>query len=58
MSGFTLVFYYIPEDKDELTMPNAFAVQKEITDITLADIETLFPLQGDFFYRFKYKYNG
>ena len=42
MSGFTLVFYYIPEDKDELTMPNAFAVQKEITDITLADIETLF----------------
>jgi hypothetical protein len=27
--GFTLVFYYVPEDKDELNMPNAFAVQKD-----------------------------
>jgi hypothetical protein len=34
-TGFTLVFYYIPEDKDELTTPNAFAVPKNQDDITL-----------------------
>ena len=57
-NNFTLVFYYVPEDKDELNMPNAFAVQKDLNDITLADIEQLFPLDGDFFFRFKYKYNN
>merc|ERR1711865_289242 len=56
--GFTLVFYYVPEDKDELNMPNAFAVQKDQSEITLSDIEELFPLDGEFFFRFKYKYNN
>jgi len=72
--GFTLVFYYIPEDLDELAMPNAYAVPKNINDITLMDIEKLFPLsqdqvkrrgqqaaedeEGPFHFRFKYKYNG
>ena len=37
--AFTLVFYYVPEDKDELTMPNAYAIPKAVNDITLADIE-------------------
>lgn len=53
-----MVFYYIPEDCDDLTMPNAFAVPKAIDDITLSDIEKLFPLEGEFFFRFKYRYNG
>ena len=47
MSGepnYTLVFYYIPEDYDELVMPNAYAVPKPLADITLSDIEDLFPL--------------
>ena len=39
-------------------MPNAFAIPKNLNDITLSDIESLFPLQGEFHYRFKYKYNG
>ena len=39
-------------------MPNAFAVPKNVTDITLQDIESLFPLEGDFHFRFKYKYTG
>ncbi len=34
-SGFTLVFYYVPEDKDELSTPNAFAVPKAQDEITL-----------------------
>jgi hypothetical protein len=57
-SGFTLVFYYVPEDKDELSTPNAFAVPKAQDEITLQDIEDVFPLTGEFFFRFKYKYNN
>lgn len=55
---FTLVYYYIPEDLDDPQMPNAFAIQKNLDDVTLMDIEGSFPLQGEFIYRFKYKYNG
>ena len=58
MSAFTLVFYHIPEDFDDPKVPNAFAVQKAIDDITLTDIENYFPLPGDFIFRFKYKYNN
>ena len=39
-------------------MPNAFAIPKAVTDITLKDIEQLFPLEGEFHFRFKYKYNN
>ena len=46
-------------------MPNAYAIPKPLNDITLSDIEDLFPLwQGakkkgecPFHFRFKYKYN-
>ena len=41
---FSLVYYYIPEDRDDLTMPNAFAVSKLAEEITLADTEQTFPL--------------
>jgi hypothetical protein len=41
---FTLVYYYIPEDLDDPQMPNAFAISKQAEDVTLADIETDFPL--------------
>ena len=57
--GFTLVYYYIPEDCDDLAMPNAYAIPKGIEAITLSDIEGQFPLKGEeFHFRFKYKYNG
>ena len=44
-------------------MPNAYAIPKNVGDITLADIESLFPLGmgesgNDFHFRFKYKYNN
>lgn len=55
---FTLVYYYVPEDLDDPSMPNAFAISKHFDDITLGDIETNFPLQGEFIFRFKYKYNS
>ena len=62
--GFTLVYYYIPEDLDELGTPNAYAIPKNAAEITLQDVESLFPLNvargsGDHFhFRFKYKYNS
>ena len=55
------MYYYVPEDMDDLTVPNAFAVPKNVADITLADIESLFPLEGGgdaYYFRFKYKYSG
>jgi len=55
---FTLVFYYIPEDLDDLSTPNAFAINKNLDDVTLLDIEENFPLKGEFIFRFKYKYNN
>ena len=41
-------------------MPNAYALPKNINEITLEDIESLFPLgEGNtFHFRFKYKYNN
>ena len=39
-------------------MPNAFIVNKEQDEITLNDIKAGFPLEGEFFYRFKYRYNN
>ena len=49
-------------------MPNAYAIPKNINDITLIDIEKVFPLnetkkynenvEYPFHFRFKYKYQG
>ena len=54
--SFTLVFYIIPEDLDDLTMPNAFAIPKDQSEISLTDIESFFPLEGKFQFRFQYKH--
>ena len=48
----------MPEDKDELSTPNAFLIQSELNSITLEMIEKQFPLSGDFFFRFKYQHAG
>lgn len=57
-SGFTLVFYYIPQDSDDLKYPNAFALPKDYSEITLNDIEANFPLEGEYVYRFQYSHDG
>lgn len=54
----TIVYYYIPEDRDELAVPNAFVIPKNLDDITLDDVEEYFSLKGEFIFRFKYKYQG
>ena len=56
MPAFTLVFYIVPEDLDELTIPNAFAIPKDMSEITMADIEKYFPLEGKFLFRFQFQH--
>ena len=53
-----MIFYYVPEDKDELSTPNAFLMQCPMADITLEKIERQFPLPGAFIFRFKYSHSG
>ena len=57
-SPHTMIFYYVPEDKDELTTPNAFIIRCPLADITLEMIERDFPMDGAFFFRFKYNHSG
>ena len=54
--AFTLIFYYIPEDLDDMQIPNAFAIPKDKSEVTLTDIEKFFPLEGQFQFRFQYKH--
>ena len=54
--NFSLLHYYIPEDKDDLEILNAFAIKKASEEIRLKDIEENFPLEGQYHFRFKYKY--
>ncbi|KAL4511961.1 hypothetical protein ABPG72_012806 [Tetrahymena utriculariae] len=52
------VFYHIPQDKDDPDIPNVFCVPKAQEEIRLADIKNYFPLNGQYIFRFKYKYNN
>lgn len=62
--AFTLVFYYIPDDHDDQATPNAYVLQKNIADITQADIEAEFPLAKGkdasrlYHFRFKFSHQG
>ncbi|EAR94336.2 DIX domain protein (macronuclear) [Tetrahymena thermophila SB210] len=52
------VFYHIPQDKDDPDIPNVFCVPKSQEEIRLADIKSYFPLNGQYIFRFKYRYNN
>ena len=58
LDGFTMVFYYLPEDKDELSTPNAFLIKEQADKINMNQIKELFPMEGDFHFRFKFSYEG
>ena len=53
-----MVYYWVPEDKDELSMPNAFILRRPLAEVTLEMIENEFPLRGEFVFRFKYSHTG
>ena len=57
MSGFTLIYYYIPEDNESIDELNTFGIQKSRDQITLKDIKNNFPIKGDYIFRFQTKYN-
>eukprot|EP00949_MAST-11_sp_MAST-11-sp1_P005434 g5434.t1 len=50
------VFYYIPDDGDQLSHPNVFLLPKEEMnggDVSVGYVRSRFPLPGDFHFRFK-----
>ena len=53
-----MVFYYVPEDGDVLSSPNAFIIRRALNEVTLEMIEQQFPMDGDYFFRFKYSHSG
>jgi len=54
-SKFCLVYYYVPEDKDDPEFPNAFGLNTAIEDVRIPDIRRHFPLEGEYIFRFKVK---
>mmetsp|Transcript_40198 Transcript_40198/g.93437 ORF Transcript_40198/g.93437 Transcript_40198/m.93437 type:complete len:173 (-) Transcript_40198:133-651(-) len=48
-----LIYYHLPEDKDEVDIPNAFPVLKPGGGIRLQDVRAKFPLPGKYHFRFK-----
>jgi len=52
---FCLVYYYVPEDKDDPEFPNAFGVNNSVDDLKIPEIRKFFPLEGDYIFRFKAK---
>jgi len=55
---FCLIYYYVPEDKDDPEFPNAFGVNLSQEEVRLSDIKSMFPLEGEYIFRFKYKLNN
>ncbi len=54
----TVVQYYIPEDNEEQEKLNAFIIYKDSENIKLNDIKENFPLPGDYYFRFKFKFQN
>lgn len=52
--SYTMVYYHIPEDFDDAEQPNAFGIGKAVEDIKLSDIKRLFPIVGQYHFRFKH----
>ncbi len=48
----THIFYYVPEDNDDLKQLNCFIVNKDTDRVTLVDVRNGFPLAGDYHFRF------
>lgn len=54
----TLVYYYVPEDKDDPDCPNVFGVPQSKANLRLSHIYDAFPLKGSYLFRFKYDNEG
>jgi hypothetical protein len=54
----TIVQYFLPEDNEDSEKCNAFVIYKEVENIKLLDIKENFPLPGEYYYRFKFKFQN
>jgi hypothetical protein len=54
----TLVYYHVPEDKDDPDCPNVFGVPQGKASLRVAHIHEAFPLKGNYIFRFKYNSDG
>lgn len=54
----TLVYYHVPEDKDDAECPNVFGVPYNKSNLRLSHIYEAFPLKGTYLFRFKYSCEG
>lgn len=54
----TLVCYHLPSDRDDAEHPNAFVIKKFAEDVTLKDVKALFPLPGEYHFRFKTRFES
>jgi hypothetical protein len=54
----TLVYYHVPEDKDDPKEPNIFHIPVAQNKLRLAHIHQHFPLKGQYTFRFKFSHEG
>jgi hypothetical protein len=54
----SLIYYYIPEDREDQEKLNAFVIYKDIESIKIADVKENFPLPGQYYFRFKFKFDN
>jgi hypothetical protein len=54
----SLIYYFVPEDKEDQEKLNAFIIYKDIESLRLNDIGDNFPLPGMYIFRFKFKFDN
>lgn len=54
----TIIQYYIPEDNEDPEKLNGFLVYKDVESIKINDVKENFPLPGEYYYRFKFKFQN
>ena len=54
----SVIYYYIPEDREDPDKLNAFVVSKDLDSLKIDDIKNNFPLPGEYYFRFKFKFQN
>lgn len=54
----TLIYYHVPEDRDDPDVPNMFAIPISKQNLKLAHIYQYFPLKGTYNFRFKFAHEN
>ncbi|MCQ2817140.1 MAG: hypothetical protein MJ252_07735 [archaeon] len=54
----TFIYYFIPEDREDESKMNVFMIYKPYKEVRITDIKENFPVPGEYYFRFKFDYNG